>query len=806
MSAPTEGTRGQTPDDVRRISLPRTFAAGKAVPGLSSWILERRLGGGGFGEVWLAKHALDKERQPRAVKFCTDPEARHRLVTHEKNVVVRVMKYAPRHPNIVPLLDYNLDGDVPWLMYEFVEGGTLASLIEQWHELPLSNRLGRTVQALHAIAGALTTCHRLYPPLIHRDMKPHNVLMADGKVPRITDFGIGGVAVQKDGATSAALTACAAGVPSALRAAGTAVYASPEQLRGSLPNPRDDVFALGVIAYQAIIGKLERLAYDVASALGPLHVPRDLITLVAKSLELDPLQRPADAREWKATLAAVIEKAQQQPGGTVTGTKAVSTPRPATATRPRAGADRSAVQPPLPSTTRLSEPSGVAGRVRSPSFKTKVLGAALVLAAIGAATAVVREISRPRTPSTEQEARPNGNPSFSAAPQPGETRSVEMAPGVVMAFCWVPAGECRLGSPHNEQDYLTKALFEGKRPNWLDAEAEARHRRMSTSGFWMGKYEVTQSEWAAVMKGTALEAPSFFRPEGTDASRLPVESVSWNDCTEFLKRASAHNGVQQAFGRSGTFRLPHEEEWEYACRGGLGNTRPFYFGDVLNGTEANCNGDKPYGTVTQGENWQGTIQVGSYAARFPHPWGLCDMHGNVWEWCDNRYTPPTGPGTLAEGHKLTRLLEDTEVEFARGSVPPDQLPLFELLNLLSTQHKVTFVFMTDELQADGLGDIREEKPKLTATRIQGMKLGNFLDLLLRPLNATYVVRSDRIEITTARRRLEEHQARAPDNNLRVLRGGSWGSPPHSCRSASRNWAAPADRYDHCGFRVCIHFD
>jgi hypothetical protein len=134
MSESIDGTRGQTPDDVQRLSSATrpTFAAGESVPGLSSWVIERKLGGGGFGEVWLARHAWDTEQKPRAVMFCPDPDAKNRLVTHERNVVLRVMKYAGKHPNIVPLLDCNLDGDVPWLMYEFVEGGTLAGLVKEW--------------------------------------------------------------------------------------------------------------------------------------------------------------------------------------------------------------------------------------------------------------------------------------------------------------------------------------------------------------------------------------------------------------------------------------------------------------------------------------------------------------------------------------------------------------------------------------------------------------------------------------------------------------------------------------------------
>ena len=229
--------------------------------------------------------------------------------------------------------------------------------------------------------------------------------------------------------------------------------------------------------------------------------------------------------------------------------------------------------------------------------------------------------------------------------KPGEERSIEIADGVKMTFCWVPAGECQLGSPQAEQDYITKTFYEGKRPSYLDTETEAVRGTFKTGGFWMGKYAVTQAEWAAVMgtNPSEFDGKKANEAKGLNTSRFPVENVSWDMiCGQdgkggFLAKVNAYGGIQKAFGKAGTFVLPHEDMWEYACRGGLGNGRPFYFGPALNGTQANIDGNDPFGTATKGPYLKRPTAVGEYAATAPHPWGLCDMHGNVYQWCENPY-------------------------------------------------------------------------------------------------------------------------------------------------------------------------
>ncbi|MFM8271039.1 MAG: serine/threonine-protein kinase [Gemmata sp.] len=302
------------------------FEPGETLPGLSSWVLERQLGSGGFGEVWRVRHEWKDER--RAVKFFTHPEVRHRLVAHEKKVLVRVMRHAGEHPNIVPLLEYNLGGEVPWLMYEYVPGGTLADAVREWQTQPLAKRVRKAVRALFAIAGAVAHCHRLTTPIVHRDLKPQNVLRDGLGILRVTDFGIGGAAVAHliDGQTRG-LETNSGRVPTLLRAAGSFGYAGPQQRNGNPPDPRDDVYALGVLAFQLLRGDLTVWpGPDMTDDLRALGLPRGLVALFVQSVAQNPGRRPADARDWQNALAALTTRPGE--GDTHTGSLTVVNPPP----------------------------------------------------------------------------------------------------------------------------------------------------------------------------------------------------------------------------------------------------------------------------------------------------------------------------------------------------------------------------------------------------------------------------------------------------------------------------------------------
>ena len=318
------GTGVQVVEPIRLV-----FENGDPVPGLSSWVLERQIGVGGFGEVWLVRHEWKAVR--RAVKFFTHPDARHRLVTHEKKVLVRVMKHAGDHPNIVPLVECNLDGEIPWLMYEYVPGGTLADAVREWNTRSQPKRIRRAVRALLSIGAAIAHCHRLATPIVHRDLKPANVLRDETGALRVTDFGIGGAAVAHlvDGQTHGLLTNSGR-VPTLLRAAGSFGYASPQQRNGESPDPRDDVYALGVLGFQMLLGDLTLWpGPDMADDLRTLGLPRSLVSLLVHSVAHNPSRRPADAAEWKLALEGLTTRTSPDPDtASSSATPTIITPPP----------------------------------------------------------------------------------------------------------------------------------------------------------------------------------------------------------------------------------------------------------------------------------------------------------------------------------------------------------------------------------------------------------------------------------------------------------------------------------------------
>ncbi|MFM6081497.1 MAG: SUMF1/EgtB/PvdO family nonheme iron enzyme, partial [Dolichospermum sp.] len=200
--------------------------------------------------------------------------------------------------------------------------------------------------------------------------------------------------------------------------------------------------------------------------------------------------------------------------------------------------------------------------------------------------------------------------------------------GIQLEMVAIPGGTFMMGSPENEKGYHS---------------SQSPQHQVTVPPFFIGKYPVTQKQWRAVID--LKSDPSYFKGDN-----LPVESVSWNDAQEFCARLSRMANK--------TYRLPSEAEWEYACCGGT--TTPFYCGETISTDLANYNGNYTYGDGSKGVYREETTEVGSF--KIANEFGLYDMHGNVWEWCQddwhNNYegAPTDGSAWISNNTKSDKLL------------------------------------------------------------------------------------------------------------------------------------------------------
>jgi serine/threonine protein kinase len=283
------------------------YRAGTDLAG-TPYRLERLLGTGGFGAVYRAS-TRSLQHLPLAIKFCLDPSLNAAL-QRERDNLERLMKAGGQgwSPRIVKLYGYELDHATPYLVYEYVTGGDLIQHLASRRET-----LGRPLDAnevlelIVQITEALAFAHR--HGLVHRDLKPANVLV-EGGLPKLADFGLGGISaeraiqVSRIGATTLDLLSVA-DQASLFRGAGTPLYMSPEQRRGAGPDPRHDLFSLGVMWYQLLVGDVSReLHPGWAKELAlRFNVPRSHIDLIERCVGWVD-ERPRNAEELLTLLRA----------------------------------------------------------------------------------------------------------------------------------------------------------------------------------------------------------------------------------------------------------------------------------------------------------------------------------------------------------------------------------------------------------------------------------------------------------------------------------------------------------------------
>lgn len=177
-------------------------------------------------------------------------------------------------------------------------------------------------------------------------------------------------------------------------------------------------------------------------------------------------------------------------------------------------------------------------------------------------------------------------------------------------LCWCPPGRFLMGSPPNEPE---------RRPGETQVEVTL------SRGFWIGKYEVTQGQWKRVVG----EFPGEFTAGQGD--ELPVYTINFAEAEGFCERLTEQARASGDLPQGWAFRLPTEAQWEYACR--AGTTTATSFGNSLSSKQANFQG-RPYNGTENGPSLKRVARVGSYPA---NPWGLHDVHGNVFEWFRDWY-------------------------------------------------------------------------------------------------------------------------------------------------------------------------
>jgi formylglycine-generating enzyme required for sulfatase activity len=218
--------------------------------------------------------------------------------------------------------------------------------------------------------------------------------------------------------------------------------------------------------------------------------------------------------------------------------------------------------------------------------------------------------------------RPPGRGVFAGA-RAGDTREVG---GVTLYWC--PPGHFKMGSPPDEPE---------RRPD------EDQVNVTLSRGFWMAKYETTQSQWKRVV-GKLPAPPTAELPERDE---LPVGNVNFAEAESFCRKLTELAWASGELPRNWEFRLPTEAQWEYACRAGTATATAF--GDKLSSTQANFSG-KPYNGAPPGPALHRAAKVGSYP---PNGWGLHDMHGNTFEWCRDWYHPKLPGGTDPDLYLVT---------------------------------------------------------------------------------------------------------------------------------------------------------
>jgi len=646
-----------------------------------------KLGHGGMATVYRAYDTrLERDVAIKVVrKESIPPEQLERILKRFEREAKALAKFI--HPHIVPVHDYGDYQGAPYLVMAYLPGGTLKEQIGK--PMPAAQALACVIP----IADALSYAHKR--GIIHRDVKPSNILVTEEGVMMLSDFGIARLLEE----STTQLTATGMGV-------GTPEYMAPEQWQGQAVAASDQ-YALGVVLFELLTGQ-RPFSADTPFAVAlkvmnePLPRPSDLAQGIPPALErllFKALARnPQERFEDMAALHNALQAQQHGNTAPVLAESAASPPTPPPAATKQEEEDhtfdvlsearpvsQATILPPkqpavatATKTAPAATPTPAKASKKVPAWLLWGGIAVVTLACLVGAVVLLSGLFTPAQPTTPELGLADTQPAaamlthtptvtqtsvptatLTRTPQPTATSTPVPVLGIGstmmrekdgMEMVYVPAGEFSMGSEEGDSD-------------------EKPVHTVSLDAYWIDKFEVSNDQFAAFVADTKHETEAerlgwsfvftgtewqqvtgtyWRRPQGPDSSlnglgNHPVVHVSWFDADAYCRWAGG--------------RLPTEAEWEKAARGTDGRTYPWgnqpVNGSLANFADKNLPVDWADKSVDDGYTF--TSPVGSYPAG-ASPYGAMDMAGNVWEWVADWYdsgyygkSPLQNPGGPVSG-------------------------------------------------------------------------------------------------------------------------------------------------------------
>ena len=515
---------------------------------------------------------------------------------------------------------------------ECCEGEDLRRWIKRKHR-EQNLTVADVLPILKQIAGALDYAHSM--KIIHRDIKPGNIMIDAAGNIKVLDFGL-----------AAQIHTSMTRVSMAYHGtSGTGPYMAPEQWRGKRQNASADQYALAVLTYEMLSGNLPFESPDPAVlrevVLNETPDPIDDLTediqkAIFRAMSKKPEERFASCSDFVAAMQGENVKTVRtdQPKKTFT-THATA---PATDEyyntlwnvenwEKKFQSEKLSFTADMEKYKRLAEMAKSNGDTAFAFEQLKNF--------VAAAEKFFADIQEQRKAEEKRKAEEEAKRKAEEAEAKRKAEEARKAEeelrkftvfdydGVKIEMVLIKADTFMMGSPENELDR---------------GDDEKLHQVTLTKDYLFGKYPITQAQWRVVM------GPDFSYFKGADR---PVTNVSWKDAKEFCQKLNQRYARNLPDGYQ--FDLPTEAQWEYACR--AGTTTAYSYGDASDVNKMNFDGNYPYRGGSEGVYRGRTVEVGSLG--YKNAFGLYDMHGNVAEWCGDWYgaysekavTDPTGPKT-----------------------------------------------------------------------------------------------------------------------------------------------------------------